>query len=122
MNLYKLFFFSEGLCLWTIETSSSSSSFSSSSSSLKLNYFSDPLRPTNAAWMNYLQHPAMKHITSVAWSPCGTYLAVGCGNDPTIVVWDVALEIATVLRRVGGGGTRELKWSPNGRCLAQGSV
>lgn len=64
----------------------------------------------------------MKNISCMSWSPCGTYVAVGCGHDSTIVVWDIALEVPTVLRRVGGGGTRDLKWSPDGRCLAQGSV
>lgn len=36
-------------------------------------------------------------VTSLAWSPCGQYLAAACAHDSGVVVWDMAVGRATPL-------------------------
>ncbi|KAJ3280766.1 hypothetical protein HDU76_009090 [Blyttiomyces sp. JEL0837] len=72
-----------------------------------------------STWVNFLSHPSLDCITSIAWSPNGTLLAVGSATSPNIVIWDTAFETSTLLSRGTGVGTRKLMWSGNGRYLVQ---
>lgn len=57
-------------------------------------------------------------ITSLDWSPAGSWLAIG-GSDTTVIILDIAngQRLRTV-KLPGGGGGKEARWSPDGRLLA----
>ncbi|KAI8826581.1 uncharacterized protein EV422DRAFT_592674 [Fimicolochytrium jonesii] len=70
------------------------------------------------AWLTFLRYPGFDNLTCLAWSPDGQYIVAGSATSSAVVVWDVAMEEATV---VGGanGGTTGVWWSPNGEYLVQ---
>ncbi|KAJ3219214.1 hypothetical protein HDU67_002210 [Dinochytrium kinnereticum] len=75
-----------------------------------------PLPPT---WMNFLSYPGMTNVTSLAWSPDGTRLAVGCATSPKLVIWDISTETPYRIPAGVGSGTKHLRWSADGTHLAQ---
>ncbi|KAJ1561575.1 hypothetical protein HK405_003480 [Cladochytrium tenue] len=81
--------------------------------------FLSALGRTTPAVVSVLVHPAAADVSCVAWSPDGRLLAVGSASSPAVVIWDVATEAPTLLRRGVGGASRRLVWSPSGRYLLQ---
>jgi WD40 repeat protein len=74
---------------------------------------------TLAAW------ETEKVFTSLAWSPCGERLAVGC-TDGTVIVLDIALGVRCIvterLRLLGhGGAVNSVAWSADGATLLTAS-
>ncbi|RKP07138.1 hypothetical protein THASP1DRAFT_31049 [Thamnocephalis sphaerospora] len=63
------------------------------------------------AYMTWLQHPAINDVSACAWDPSGQYPL-----HATLLIWHVATETVTPLRRVGSG-VAELAWSPDGQYL-----
>uniref|UniRef100_A0A667X9U5 Achalasia, adrenocortical insufficiency, alacrimia n=1 Tax=Myripristis murdjan TaxID=586833 RepID=A0A667X9U5_9TELE len=61
-----------------------------------------------------LSHPGHSPVTSIAWSPSGSFLVSASPMDTNMMVWDVAAESCVPLQRVGGGGVTFLSWSPDG--------
>ncbi|KAI9364370.1 WD40-repeat-containing domain protein [Zopfochytrium polystomum] len=125
-----------GVCLWKVLTPASDRGWSSPTSSGQIPPFRQAgltgsstahVRPSfyqslaksTSAIMAFLAHPAMENISCISWSPDGSFLAVGSQDSPVLLVWNVSLETATVLRKAVGHGTTNLSWSPNGRYLLQ---
>lgn len=70
-------------------------------------------RPSTSS-VQVLQQSNHSPVTCLAWDPNGRILLSSSPVDTAIMAWDVAMEICTPLRRVGGGGVSLLKWSPDG--------
>ena len=70
------------------------------------------------AWVSSLSHPSHNPAGSstVAWSPDGQMVAVGCAAESNIIVWDVGTEVPTSIKATPAGVT-SLAWSPSGNYL-----
>ncbi|XP_013399135.1 aladin [Lingula anatina] len=84
----------------------------------------DPLsmatRPSTSS-VQVLSHPGHGPVTSLAWCPQGGVLVSASPVDTAMMIWDVAMETAIPLRRVGGGGVSMLRWSADGSKLFSGT-
>eukprot|EP00658_Telonema_sp_P-2_P076619 TRINITY_DN6741_c0_g1_i3.p1 TRINITY_DN6741_c0_g1~~TRINITY_DN6741_c0_g1_i3.p1 ORF type:complete len:564 (+),score=67.78 TRINITY_DN6741_c0_g1_i3:229-1920(+) len=72
-----------------------------------------------SAWVNLLDAgmgEGWESVDTLSFSPDGWLLAVGCVSDANLVVWDLALEIPTVLRSIAAGNSL-VAWSPSGHFL-----
>lgn len=70
----------------------------------------------NAAWASTYDGGL-----SAAWSPDGTYLAIGCGNSPYILIYAWAnqtLTAVTLPTPIPQGAVNALAWSPDSKYLA----
>ena len=68
------------------------------------------------AWVSTLSHPTHESTSTVAWSPDGQLVAVGCASESNIIVWDVGTEVPTSIKATPAGITA-LEWSPSGNFL-----
>ncbi|KAK9768708.1 hypothetical protein K7432_000461 [Basidiobolus ranarum] len=114
---------SNGVCLWRLSLDSNEGVTrdpltSTTVPSISYTRESEGARP---AWMNFLKYPGHTQISSLSWDPSGQYLATGSAADGSVLVWDVALESAVPLRRIGGGVVA-MAWSPNGAYLCVAHV
>jgi WD40 repeat protein len=67
-----------------------------------------------------LTRPGQGPVRAVAWSPDGTRIAAGCGEE-TVRIWDAA-DGSELLTLAGGKGTAwALAWSPDGSRIVAGS-
>jgi len=69
-------------------------------------------RPSGSC-VQLLSHPSTTPCTSLAWHPKGTLLATVGGLHNEVVIWDVGLEVATVVHSGMGGPVTLLRWSPD---------
>ncbi|RKO92168.1 hypothetical protein BDK51DRAFT_27788 [Blyttiomyces helicus] len=81
------------------------------------NHVPDASHPSHA-WVDFLRYPGLSHVSALAWSLDGMYLAVASGTSDLLVVWDFATEVAVPLN-APSRRTTVLKWSPDGRYLIQ---
>lgn len=70
-------------------------------------------RPS-ASCVQVLQQDNHFPVSSLGWNPSGDLLLSVSPMDTAIMVWNVAMETAVPLRRIGGGGNTMLAWSPDG--------
>lgn len=70
-------------------------------------------RPS-ASCVQVLQQDNHFPVFSLGWNPSGDLLLSVSPTDTAIMVWNVAMETAIPLRRIGGGGNTMLAWSPDG--------
>ena len=97
-----------GICLWKI-------------------FYGTTTDKTNA-YMTYLHYPGTAYlfltaltlpghspVTTISWSPNGRFLASGSIADDAMIVWNVAQQSPTVMRR--SGNISIVKYSPNGNYL-----
>ncbi|ELU13945.1 hypothetical protein CAPTEDRAFT_174161 [Capitella teleta] len=73
-------------------------------------------RPSGSS-VQVLSYPGHSPITSLAWCPVSSLLASACPTDSSSMIWDHSLGSYERLRRVGGGGTSLVLWSPDGTKL-----
>ena len=82
-----------------------------------------PLFPKNHSghphsWMQELEVPGYKNVSSLAWSPDGRFLVVGYEKTPTLVIWDDCLLKYEIVSR-GRYGTKLLEFSHDSNRLVQ---
>lgn len=53
-------------------------------------------------------------VQTMCWSNDGRLLATGSKASSSLIIWDVALKVPTVIRSLGTHGTSLLSWSPDG--------
>ncbi len=74
------------------------------------------MQKPGSMWVTMLPTRAHGPATCMAWSSCGTLLAVGVGGVPGMQVWDVATaRVVTVQQELAE--VRVLSWSPCGGYL-----
>jgi len=76
----------------------------------------------SSATMKYFLYPKFEPITTLSWSPCGRYLAVGSPNSTNVLIWNVNSGTNTLLQPGITGGVTIIKWSPNGNYLFAGGI
>ncbi|KAG6458233.1 aladin [Manduca sexta] len=82
----------QGVIVWTVDPNSMFTKPSSSNAVL-------------------LTRPGHSPVTDVSWSPNGDLLISCSGADTSMLMWDVAMEVAVPLKRVAGGGIVFAQWS-----------
>lgn len=66
--------------------------------------------------MTLLECNGFSNVSCLTFSPCGRYLAAGSSTGGSIVVWDMDLQLPTILRKIAAG-TIEIQFSPDGLYL-----
>uniref|UniRef100_A0A7N0TKV6 Aladin seven-bladed propeller domain-containing protein n=1 Tax=Kalanchoe fedtschenkoi TaxID=63787 RepID=A0A7N0TKV6_KALFE len=100
-----------GICIWAASYLGNTASVRSGVSS----FLGSPSRGSGTRWtlIDFLRSPSDEHISALAWSPNGIYLASASYESSSFTIWDVAQGIGTPIRR-GLGGISVIKWSPTG--------
>jgi dipeptidyl aminopeptidase/acylaminoacyl peptidase len=78
-------------------------------------------RPPGSVLATYRHHT--NRVTTVAWSPNGTYIASG-SLDQTVHVWaaNTSTHLQISIYHGHTAGIQAVTWSPNGKLIASGSI
>jgi hypothetical protein len=69
------------------------------------------LLPDGTAWMTFLQHPRLRPVTGLTWSPTGRHVASMSPDEASFLVWDTALRTSTTIK--SPRPLSHLAWSPS---------
>lgn len=99
------------ICIWAASYPGNAASVRSGAAS----FLGSLSKGSGTRWtlVDFLRSKNEEHITALAWSPSGRYLASSSHESSSFTIWDVSQGLGTPIRR-GLGGISMLKWSPTG--------